>query len=117
MTKFAIRFTDNDFSRVFLMLLEIMSKQGLEYYPKTKPELVALINKSLPGIYWIGSNLGYDRPNWDPASYLKIEERHLYLDEEVDDFISKNGWDNGEFHVLDTTRKINDEPVPYIYSI
>lgn len=103
MKKLGIRFSDNDFGNTFRALLETMEREGLDQYPTNREELAKLINKALPGIYWISQNRGRYETKCDIVSYLKIDPEDLYIDSEIDLFLKENeGWDNGEFHVLST---------------
>lgn len=108
MKKLGIRFSDNDFATTFHALLNIMGDQGLDSYPADRKKLTDLINKALPGLYWISQNRGRYETQCDIVSYLKIDTKHIYIDGEVDAFLKeRDGWDNGEFHVLDTTVLFN----------
>ncbi len=110
--KLAIRFGDNDFAKTFKALLKIISEYPEGYDLSSKEKIVALFNKAIPGIFWLVQNRGIDRQDWDPSSYLRLEEKNIFLNKEVDDFLAENTWDNYEFHVLDTTGH-----EPYMYSV
>lgn len=118
-----IRFSDNDFSstvRAFLKcMLDSIENCDADLsacYPNlNKEKIVKLFNLSAPGLYWIVQNrLRYDKSEqWEPSNYLTIKEEHVFFDNEVTEYIKQvGGWENGEFHVLDTQAF-----KPHIYSI
>ena len=118
MKKIGIRFSDNDFGTTFRGILDIIKNIGIEQYSRylTKSQFVDLINKFSAGIYYLCQNRNrYD--NSLDLNYLLIDGKHLFIDEEVDNYIKEleDGWDNGEFYVLDCSN-----PAPkfhYVYSI
>lgn len=108
-----IRFADNDFYFTFITFLEIVRDHGLGAYCRsgtgdddmTKADIVELCNRSLPGIYWVSQHrLRRTDSGCNPSEYLRIEEKDVLFDDEVTQYITDHdGWDNGEFFVLDTT--------------
>jgi hypothetical protein len=109
--RLGIKFHDNDFCCVFTTFLKIMGDAGLASYGRnfgreqlTKADVAELFNRTAEALYWLAQNrLRYDN-EFDAANYLRIEEKHVFFDDEVKTFIdSHSGWDNGEFFVLDTT--------------
>lgn len=115
--KLGLKFGDNDFTRTFQALLRLMRDNGLECYDlNDKAKLVRLINRALPGVYWIAQDCGYsDDSVAEIASvkdYIQLREHNIYVDHEVDEFLERQGSNlNHDFHVLDTTGH-----QPYIYS-
>ncbi len=109
--RIGIRFSDNDFSSSIRGFLNIMKERGIENYDLSKSKLVVLFNRSIEGVYWLCQasprSSSYDK------SWLRIEEKNVFLDEEVTKYVTENTSDhNYEFHVLDT---MGHEP--YIYSV
>jgi hypothetical protein len=111
MTKIAIRFSDNDFWYTFRHLLRLMEHVGLESYAHLdKAGLVDLLNKAIPGVYFLVQNRL--RPDCltrevdlapHISNYLKLTEKNIYIDDEVDVFVREHGHNcNRDFHILDT---------------
>lgn len=99
-----IRFADNDFGTTicaFLKLfLDIDSRTELANF--TKPRVVELFHSLAPGLYWLIQNgYRYNNNSFDPAKYLRIEEKDVFLGDEVLAHLEKyEYWDNGEFHYV-----------------
>jgi hypothetical protein len=109
-----IAFHDNDFYFAITAFLGTMKNIGLQNYKDlTKEKFVEIYNRSIGGFYWLAQNKMEYRTDWDASRYLQITVKDVYFDDEVKDYIEKHdGWDNGEFFVLDTQVHNN-----YIYSV
>ncbi len=114
-----IRFSDNDFSSTLSAFMQAIADNGIANYNiKSKDDIVTLFNRSAPGLYWLHQNMLQHSTGQEEGehinSYLKIERKHVYLDEEVKAYVDEhNGWDNGEFFVID----FSPYEKPYFYSI
>lgn len=105
--KIGILFSDND----FYLTLEAFMRQLLyteqlfkEPFVKrlTKPRLVMLFNSTATGLYWLYQNRFEYSLDWEAGKYLQIEEKHVYLGDEVDAFLKdRQQWANGEFQWVD----------------
>jgi hypothetical protein len=104
--KIGIRFSDNDFGITIKSFLEIYYNARKSWYldeeEVDKKSIVEIFNKSAHGIYWVCQNRLIYQPEWDAAKYIQIEEKSVFFDKEVDEYIEKvDGWDNCEFFILD----------------
>jgi len=96
---FAIRIADNDYTNVFLPLLNYIGEQDLDL---TKQQLLDLLKELCNGfylLYYFRNNINsvYNRKDY-LVSRLKIE--NIYFGQEVNDYLREcNGWDNYEFWV------------------
>lgn len=107
--KLAIRTNDNDYNKTWLALM-LLLVQRLEKEPDliySKGNLVTLINHSAVSLYLITrdrfSMLDFCGLS-EKQTYLSINEGHIYVNEEVDQFIQKQSWgDNQETIVYDST--------------
>lgn len=114
-----IRFGDNDFYHTIVNFLKLFGESRADHFNNmTKSDIVELFNSISGGIYWISQNgKSYEDcrdkefPNY---SYLKIEEKHVYFDDEVYDFIEKcDGWDNSEFFYVELIFNTNNYLIAY----
>lgn len=90
--RIGIKFPDNDFYntiRTFLVLLVVSEPSDL-----TKAKIVEMFNFCAPAMYVLGQSRDYTFDD-HLKDYLRIEERHVYLDDEIDTMSSE--WNNGEF--------------------
>jgi len=117
-----IRFSDNDFTSTIEAFLQAILDTGIEYYVDLdKEKIVKLFNLSAPALYWLVQNRLQYNEDWNPSTYLTISVDKVFFDDEVNEYIKNcKGWDNGEFHVLDTQTlfKSSDELIKgYVYSV
>lgn len=120
--KIAIKFGDNDFGNTFLPLLAILNASYLhtKYLPKDKKKLCFLINSLSPIAYVLFQNQWEYNGLEDVKNGLETEKNKEFIqtkkylveemlptdilvDKEVDDYLAKHDWDNGETYILDTT--------------
>lgn len=112
LNKIGIKFSDNDFGHSIRGFLKLFVDSAIVDVEQqiTKERIVELFNSTISGIYWICQN-GYlyntDEGFHDLRDrWLHIELRHVYLGQEVLDFIKENdNWYNSEFHYVDLERK------------
>ena len=93
-----IRFGDNDFYNTFEPFFENIIHK-LEFEP-TREQVVALFNATAYGIYLAFQNRFEYTHQGDPENiikYLRIAKESVYIGQEVEDFLAKTDWDNGEF--------------------
>jgi len=102
--RLAINFPDNDFVNTFVLLMRLIKEAYVqdETFNFTKAQIVEIVNGLLPGIYRLFQNRFIRRSNFSPHAYLRIEEKDVYLEEEIDDYMKSECVDNGTFYVLDT---------------
>lgn len=109
--KIGIRFSDNDFATVIETFLELIGN-GYKRNGKielSKEDITNIFNSIAGNLYWLVQdsktyNLSMDYvkqfPDYD---YLTITEKNVFINEEVEEYISKlqkyggGPWDNGEF--------------------
>lgn len=107
--KLMICFHDNDFGNTFRgVLVTLVSAlvwdKRIELF--TKEQWLSVINEISFGSYILWQN-GFRYKNSEDhyehiREYLKISEKDLLMNEEVDSFMAENGeWQNGESFVLD----------------
>jgi hypothetical protein len=106
--KLGIRFGDNDFYYTCTAFLKVLLPDGLFTHHRardlkfTKAQIVELFNKMAPALYLLKQNAWKYESGEHIASYLKITEDKVYLDDEIDKFITEySGKANGEFFVVD----------------
>ena len=124
--KIAIRFGDNDFHSTFFGVLKTIN-EGLKYnsgcYDELKIEaneqiretLTIIINELSLGCYlsWQhGNRIITDDKRKYYKEYLTITKNLVYINEEVDSFMSEHSDHNGAFFVLDSNLDHkNNEPI------
>ena len=112
-----IRFSDNDFnctvmSFMNLLLPDVNTHGAVTPCHKgpdapmtvtfTKAQIVKLFNKLAHGLYLMKQNGWTYQDSGNLDTYLQIEEKHVFFDEEVARHIeAREGWDNGEFFCVD----------------
>lgn len=120
--KIGIKFGDNDFHSTFTGVLSIF-KEAYIYNSDmnfTKEQILELINRLSYTSYIMFQNEfryneeidGEFHDNGHTDNYLKIESRHLHINEEVDAYINSDDFFNSEYFAIDFT--VREEP--YIYS-
>lgn len=102
MKKLGIRFSDNDFTCTWRAILNVIAANGLSAYSHlNKAQLAELLNETSYAMYLLAQNRYRYDPGLGQDDYLHIEEKHIFIDDEVTAFIKEKVWDNGEFHYLD----------------
>lgn len=107
--KIGIRFGDNDFFYTCSAFMRVLlpdeqfthhsAKNGLTF---TKAQVVELFNGMAWSLYMLKQNAWRYESGPNIAEYLKINEGAVYLDDEVDKYMTDNpGGDNGEFFAVD----------------
>ena len=106
--KIGIRFGDNDYQREFVAVLKIFQNYYEKHLdlPYSKSDLVKIINELSTGIFLMETRRRFAEESEKIEfyrSYIKLSEKDVFLNEEVDNFIANNpyGW-NHDFHFLDT---------------
>ena len=112
----AIKFGDNDFQATFKGVLAILL-DGFEYnnnLPSSKKELVIIINEIIVGVYLSHQNQfehSHSGKTMDEyiehiRKYLTIKEKHILLNEEVQQYINEeleeSEYGFGDLYILDT---------------
>jgi hypothetical protein len=98
-----IRFSDNDFGSTlrpltFSIAQMIMYRDCTEF---TKEYIVDLFKKTIGSFYLMhqADSIYDDTKNNDTIKYLEEHPVHIFLNEEVGDYlIEHNFWDNSEFY-------------------
>ena len=105
MKKLGIHFADRDFVgdvRNFMGVFEYCWR-GCCF---NKSQIVQLFNQAIGPLYWVRKGNvelgGYGSHDFPNLSFLKISERNVYIDDEVDALIAEHeGNINGEFVYID----------------
>lgn len=120
--KIAIRFGDNDFYYTWVSVLRVILdswRYGHTEVPMDKDKLIIIINELSLGCYLVNQNQ-FRYTNSDTMEghiehireYLKIGEKKLLVGGEVDKYLEKVDWDNGETYILDTSLDYpNNNPI------
>lgn len=114
--KLAIRFSDNDFYYTIAAFLRVLlPDESFTHHLAndlkfTKAQIVELFNGMAYSLYLLKQNAWRYKPGENTQSYLKITEKNVYLDGEVDSYLAEHTWDNGEFFCVDFTEA-------YIWSV
>lgn len=114
--RIAIKFGNNDFHATFKGVLAVLL-DGFEYrenLPSSKKELIVIINEIIVGVYLSHQNQFESSISEKTMTehiehirkYLKIEEKHILLNEEVQQHINKvlkvAEFGFGDVYILDT---------------
>ena len=108
--RIAIRYHDNDFYFAFLGILHTIDgacdnarnwrDAGLSTFDKER--WAEIINEMMLGMYLLWQNqMCYSCDRESTKKYLTIKPEYVLLNEEVDEYLSKTEWDNGETFVMD----------------
>jgi hypothetical protein len=115
--KVGVKFGDND----FYCTLQAFMQSAVDAYNRTdherdkrrgddtfinrmltKERIVKLFNALAPGLYLLHQNQFTYEGLPNPEKYLRIETKHVFLGDEVDQYVKERGeWDNGEFQWVD----------------
>jgi hypothetical protein len=106
MTKLGIRFHDNDFGMTFVqaltLLLKVYRESPASFEDITKQDVFKFINELLITSYYFQNLANNYRDNHDHREYLKIKEKDLYFDDEIQAYLNEEDqWLNGEFFWID----------------
>lgn len=106
--KIGIHFGDNDFFCTCLAFMRVLlpDEQFTHHQASditfTKARVVELFNGMSLALYTLKQNAWRYAPGPNIAAYLKIDEGAVYLDDEVDKYMTDNpGGGNGEFFAVD----------------
>lgn len=103
-----IKFSDNDFRTTLKFFLKTLS-ESIEWHEKefSKKEIVFLFNKMASGFYWMYQDRFRDlnqenleTSDMEITKYLQTDEDHIYIDQELHDFLATTTWENAEFHYV-----------------
>ena len=101
--RIGIRFHDNDFWRtwegIMRAFLDTCDPDDLD-----KDKIVKICNELSYGMYRLCQNRwrhGNDEDEERTRKHLKIEVRHVLLNEEIDELLAKEPWQNAEFFYVD----------------
>ena len=99
-----IMFHDNDFYNTIQPFLKVLGnafdEDGL---PSTmnKKHIVDAFNEMAYGLYLLNQHQNRYPLHGNTKEYLKIEEKDVYLDSEIQALLDKDPWYNCEFHYYD----------------
>jgi hypothetical protein len=106
--RIGILFGDNDFFYTCSSFMKVLlpDEQFTHHRARdltfTKEQVVELFNSMSLALYTLKQNAGHYAPGPNISAYLKINEGAVYLDDEVDKYMTDNpGGGNGEFFAVD----------------
>jgi hypothetical protein len=104
MNKIAINFRDNDFVQTHLAfgnaLLKILCDDNLAK-KIDKDYIIELYKRSISGIFWAFQDQLDGDLEWDPSTYLKLEHKHIFFDDEVNNLLNGDYFTNSELLIVD----------------
>ena len=99
-TPIAINFMDNDYGNTFMPIMKFL--HGLDFVPN-KTQLINIINEISFGFYLAYQDTYEYKRNEhldiSTRSYLQLDEKNIYLGDEVKDWIIKNNFNHSCWYI------------------